>query len=75
MPKLNRDVQVNAFGVDITLPEGTAVTRMPVGGGLIGYPKFAVASSTLLAKLTGNKHDPVYRYVPVPDDAVDTEAK
>lgn len=54
---LKADVKTSFYGSDITLPEGAAVVWVEGNGG-----GFALASTKLLIKLTGNTHDPVYRY-------------
>ena len=56
--KLKRDVRANLWGVEVTIPKGTALVEVKGHGG-----GFAVASINLLQELTGNKHDPKYRYV------------
>jgi len=59
-------VTVNYHGSRITLPVDTRV--ISVMGGL--GPSWAVANAGLVMELTGNTHDPKYRYCWVPDDAV-----
>jgi hypothetical protein len=66
--KLKRDLPINLWGTDVVLPKGTNVE----------YPSkinsmWAVASVDLLIKLTGNTHDPKYRYAWVPTDEVDEQ--
>ena len=70
MPKLNRDISMNYHGTPITLPTGTAVTLVKGASGTEG-DLYAVESVKLLIELTGNTHDPKYRYAFVPADAVD----
>lgn len=50
----------------ITIPAGTEV--IPVEGGM--GTEWAVKSEKLLIDLTGNTHDPKYRYCFVPSDVV-----
>ena len=64
---LNREIIADAWGTTITLPKGTVLVRVKGGSG----PSYAVASEALLIRLTGNTHDPHYRYLFVPDDAVE----
>lgn len=70
MAKTNRDVDLHYHGTDITLPKGTRVELIRGASGTEG-DKWAVASIRLLMDLTGNTHDPKYRYAWVPADAVD----
>lgn len=70
MAKLNRDVSMNYHGTPITLPAGTTVTLVKEASGTEG-DLYAVQSVKLLIELTGNAHDPKYRYAFVPTDAVD----
>jgi hypothetical protein len=65
---LARDTSVTAWGTPITVPAGTRVRTAEQGTGL-GY-FWAVADVPLLIQLTGNSHDPVYRWCEVPADAV-----
>lgn len=65
---LARDTRVTAWGTPITLPAGTRV-RTAEQGLAPGY-FWAVADVRLLIQLTGNSHDPVYRWCAVPIDAV-----
>lgn len=61
MPKLIRDVQCNLWGSDVTLPAGTRVMLVKGASGTKG-DLYAVADAKLLVDLTGNSHDPKYRY-------------
>lgn len=44
-----------------TLPTGTAVTLIEDGGGTRGH-LWAVSNPQVIMDLTGNTHDPIYRY-------------
>jgi hypothetical protein len=61
---LARDVKATLWGSPVTLPAGADVVRVEGDGG-----GFAIASTALLIELTGNTHDPVYRFAWV--DAAD----
>lgn len=65
---LSRDTEVTAWGNRITLPAGTRVRTVPQG--LAPGYFWAVSDVRLLIQLTGNSHDPVYRWCGVPADAV-----
>lgn len=67
--KLYDDLSVDAWGVDIVLPAGTRVREVANGMGVIEY---AIDDVALLQRLTGNSHDPVYRWLFVPGEAVDS---
>lgn len=69
-----RDVDVtcwaNILGANaprITIPKGTRVMIVDDPQGMA----YAVEDTALLARLTGNAHDPIYRYVYVPANAVE----
>jgi hypothetical protein len=73
----NRDVEVTVFEAQpsamrstIVIPKGTRCTFVddPMGGA------WAVADVALLRRLTGNDHDPKYRYVFLPNEAVGDSA-
>lgn len=64
-----RDLQMNLWGQPVTLPEGTEVILVEGASGTKG-DLYAVKSVELLKKLSGNTHDPEYRYAFVPADAV-----
>lgn len=49
---------------EITIPAGTEAMLVPSPGG-----GWVVASERLLVELTGNTHDPKYRYCWLPDEA------
>lgn len=66
----NRDLKMNLWGTEVTLPEGTEVELIKGASGTEG-DLYAVKSTQLLIDLTGNTHDPKYRYAFVPTDAVD----
>lgn len=70
MPRTTRDLQLTLWGAAVTLPKGTAVTLVKGGSGTEG-DVYAVRDTALLVKLTGNRHDPRYRYAFVPTDAVE----
>jgi hypothetical protein len=74
MPKTIREVTVRYLetqgpvaACDVTLPEGTELVLVHNGT----RSEYAVADVALLKRLTGNDHDPVYRYCFVPDEVVD----
>jgi hypothetical protein len=72
MAKTIREVTVKyleniGFPYDVTVPEGTELTAVEGGTGI----SYAVKDVALLIRLTGNTHDPHYRYCCVPDDVVD----
>ena len=69
MAKTNRPLEMNLWGVTTTIPEGTPVILVKGADGLMG-DLWAVQSKKLLVELTGNTHDPKYRYAFVPSDAV-----
>jgi hypothetical protein len=55
---LKQDLHTDAWGTRITLPKGTEILEVKgTGGG------FAVKDTALLVELTGNSHDPIYRYL------------
>jgi len=67
---LDGDTRVNAWGCWITIPAGTRVRTIESGAVRLDHPhpgyEWAVADVKLLKQLTGNDHDPVYRYLCVP---------
>lgn len=73
MPKTNADWQTTVFAdqaaalrATITIPAGTRLV-------LVDQPQgaaYAVDDVPLLIRLTGNTHDPKYRYVFVPNSIV-----
>lgn len=60
---LQREFRANAWGKLIYLPAGTQLRRVASG-------QYAVSSIPLLISLTGNDHDPKYRFLFVPLDLV-----
>lgn len=62
---LTEDYRTTFYGADIVLPAGAAVVFVEGNGG-----GFALASTQLLIELTGNTHDPVYRYAWIPAQRV-----
>lgn len=56
-----------AFAQTITIPEGTKVRTVTDG---MGFDHWAVYSKRLLIELSGNSHDPIYRFSIVPSDCV-----
>ncbi|MDQ0475255.1 hypothetical protein [Labrys wisconsinensis] len=76
--RTNRDLPMNLWGSQAVLPKGTLV-HLVKGASGIGTEGdlWAVSNTKLLMDLTGNTHDPKYRYAFVPTDAVvaDGEAK
>ncbi len=72
---LRREVTVDyltemgaAVACKVTLPEGTPVVH--IGFVTCHGEAWAVDDVPLLMRLTGNRHDPIYRYCIVPTDAV-----
>lgn len=65
---LKQDHTLTLWDCTFTLPAGTQMQLIQgIGGG------WAVRSVKLLIDLTGNTHDPVYRYCFVPKELVDHE--
>jgi len=64
-----RDLELNLWGSTVTVPKGTKVRLVKGASGTKG-DLYAVDSVKLLIGLTGNAHDPHYRYAFVPTDAV-----
>lgn len=60
---LKRKLPIKLWNTDVVLPKGTKVHR--VGSGWV------VSSVDDLKRLTGNDHDPVYRYAWVPEEEVE----
>lgn len=56
-----RDLALTAWGSSFTLPAGTPVTLIKGADGLKG-DLWAVRDARTLINLTGNSHDPIYRY-------------
>jgi hypothetical protein len=61
-------------GSTFTLPAGSHARLVKRLDGLRG-DGFAAASIAQLVALTGNSHDPKYRYVPLPADAIEGETE
>ena len=55
------------FAQKITIPAGTRVRSVTDG---MGFEHWTVVSKELLIRLSGNTHDPIYRYSFVPADCV-----
>ncbi len=68
---LSRDLQVDAWGVTITLPKGTRLMSIHAPDGY----HWAVHNVALLVELTGNNHDPHYRYLWIPDDVTENQSQ
>lgn len=56
-----RDIPMRLWGVNVVIPKGAQVKFVKDADGIKG-DLFAVASTQLLVALTGNRHDPFYRY-------------
>jgi len=63
--KTKTDLELNLWGSKIVLPKGTDVIYIGSANG-----GWAVESARLLSDLTGNKHDPYYRYAWVKEEDV-----
>lgn len=61
MPETNKPLEMNLWGSKVMLPEGTRVHLVKNADGIKG-DMYAVSSVRQLQKLTGNMHDPQYRY-------------
>lgn len=70
MPALKHDVTKTLWGSEFTLPAGTDVHLIKGASGVRG-DMYAVTSVKLLTQLTGNDHDPKYRYCFVEHSDVD----
>lgn len=71
MFRTNSDFQTSQFkGEPWTLPAGSRVTLVKNASGIDG-DLFAAADITQLKALTGNTHDPVYRYLFLPADLIE----
>lgn len=69
---LIQDHELTIWGSTITLPRGTRlelVNHTSAGKGGV----WAVESEKLLSELTGNTHDPKYRYCFVPNELANTD--
>lgn len=60
-----RDLPMNLWGVDVVIPKGARVKFIDGNGG-----GFAIEDTQLLIALTGNTHDPIYRYAWIADSEV-----
>jgi hypothetical protein len=69
---LKQDHELTIWGSTITLPRGTRLSLIKNASGTEG-DLWAVSSTRLLQELTGNMHDPVYRYCFVPQELVSTD--
>ena len=65
----NKPLDMNLWGAFVTIKEGTPVILIKGADGLRG-DMFAVADPRYLMDLTGNKHDPIYRYVFIENEHV-----
>jgi len=74
--RTNRPLDLRYCGSSITPPAGTQALRIKGADGLRG-DLFAAAQAKVLIDLTGNTHDPKYRYCWLSSDAIagDTEAE
>lgn len=70
MAKTNRDLPMTLWGSPVVIPAGTTVHLIRNASGTEG-DLWAVSDIKRLMTLTGNHHDPKYRYAFVPADAVD----
>lgn len=73
LSKTTEDHEAYAWGSTIVIPAGTKVRFIPKADGLTGS-MWAVEDIALLIKLTGNRHDPKYRYLFVPSAIVEPVA-
>lgn len=64
-----RSLELSFCGSKFTLPAGTLCHLVKGADGLKG-DLYAVSQAKVIMDLTGNKHDPIYRYCWVPADAV-----
>jgi hypothetical protein len=69
--RLKHDVTANLWGSVVTIPAGTRCELVRGASGTKG-DLFAIADVAKLIELTGNAHDPHYRYAFV--DNADVEA-
>jgi hypothetical protein len=68
-PRLNKAVKRTIWGSDIVLPAATPLILIKGASGTKG-DLYAVRDVSLLIELTGNAHDPNYRYCFVDDEDV-----
>jgi hypothetical protein len=64
--RTKRDLPANLWGVQATIPKGSVVIHVTGAGG-----GFAIADAKLLERLSGNTHDPKYRYVWIDEQEVE----
>lgn len=69
--RLKHAVFVNAWGVKIELPAGTRVQSV-LGRNSFCY--WGVLDKELIKRLSGNTHDPNYRWLFVDDEHIEKEA-
>lgn len=70
--KLREDHTVTLWNSTFTVPKGAALIQL-ANVDLVKGDLWAVESEKLLADLTGNSHDPKYRYCFIPAELVDIE--
>lgn len=68
--RLTCDHTVTEWGSTFTLPAGTEIMAVCRGVDM-HTPLYAVKSSALLIELSGNNHDPKYRYCFVPPELIE----
>lgn len=73
MLKTRHDLVKTFWGSTVTIPKGTRVRLIKNADGVRG-DLFAVDDVLLLMKLTGNKHDPKYRYAFIEPEEVADDA-
>lgn len=73
MLKTRHDLVKTWWGSTITVPKGTRVRLIKNADGLRG-DLFAIDDVRLLVGLTGNTHDPYYRYAVVEPEEVADDA-
>lgn len=70
----NKDITANIFGKQATLPKGSRVLLVHHLDGLKGAG-FAAGNIKQLIELSGNAHDPKYRYFVIAAADVDADNK
>lgn len=70
--RLKEDHEMTLWGCTFVLPKGTQVQLIKGASGTQG-DLWAVRHVKLLKELTGNHHDPVYRYCFVNSELVEAE--
>jgi hypothetical protein len=58
----SKDIPMSLWGSPVVIPKGTEVILVKGASGIEG-DLWAIKSERLLMDLTGNTHDPKYRYV------------